>query len=75
MGPAQTRAVERLGNISYGYFETGQGHQLVAQIIGNTDLKSGDPVVLSSRFADMHLFAADGRTIMRRELTTPVELN
>tara|TARA_R110002126_G_scaffold291674_1_gene455138 strand:- start:17045 stop:18115 length:1071 start_codon:yes stop_codon:yes gene_type:complete len=72
---AQTRAVERLGNISYGYFETGQGHQLVAQIIGNTDLKSGDPVVLSSRFADMHLFAADGRTIMRRELTTPVELN
>lgn len=72
---AQTRAVERLGNISYGYFETGQGHQLVAQIIGNTDLQSGDPVVLSSRFADMHLFTADGRTIARRELKTPVESN
>ncbi len=60
---ACTRAVERLGNVNYGYFETGDGNQLVAQIIGETGIESGRTVALAVRPADLHLFSADGRTL------------
>lgn len=64
---AKTRVIERLGNINYGYFETKQGDQLVAQIVGETGIESGGAVTLAIKPDDLHLFAADGRTLKSPE--------
>jgi len=66
--PARTRSVERLGNINFGYFETGGGDQLVAQFTGETDLRGGAEVTLSFDPSMAHEFAADGTTIRSPEL-------
>jgi len=64
---AKTRVIERLGNINYGYFETTRGDQLVAQIVGETGIVSGGAVTLAVKADDLHLFAADGRTLRSPE--------
>ncbi|WP_421726648.1 ABC transporter ATP-binding protein [Bauldia sp.] len=61
--PARTRAVERLGNINYGYFEGRGESQLVAQVVGEIAVNPGDPVDLTFSDKNIHLFAPDGRTL------------
>lgn len=61
--PVLSRAIERLGNINYGYFETTSGDQLVAQLIGDIAFEPGAAGSLTFDETDAHLFAADGRTL------------
>ena len=60
---ARTRSVERLGSVSYGYFEIGDAGPLVAQMAGDSPLQSGDRVALTFDPQHAHYFAADGRAI------------
>lgn len=60
---ADTRTVERLGNINYGHFELAGGETLVAQMVGETSVEGGDKVILSIMPTEMHLFAEKGHTL------------
>ena len=68
--PVRSRAIERLGNISYGYFETTSGDQLVAQFVGDVPFEPDAAGSITFDENDVHLFAADGLTLAAPQYPT-----
>jgi len=60
---ATVETVERLGNISYGYFNVGTDEPFVVQIIGETDLKAEQSCFLALPLEKLHIFNASGLSV------------
>ncbi|WP_421724668.1 ABC transporter ATP-binding protein [Bauldia sp.] len=60
---ATVETVERLGNISYGYFDVGAEDFVTSQIIGLSPLKGGDQVTLGIPTRHMHVFDETGAAL------------
>ena len=50
--------IERLGNINFGYFNVGADDLVTVQILGQTDLSSGQGIVLGLPLDQLHIFSA-----------------
>jgi ABC-type sugar transport system ATPase subunit len=64
--PATVRVIERLGGISFGYFQTRSSDQIIVQLPGETALEGGQAVTLGFDPAQAHVFARDGTTLKHR---------
>ncbi|MBU2867632.1 ABC transporter ATP-binding protein [Pacificibacter marinus] len=60
---ARVDAVERLGNINYGYFNVGAEELVIAQIMGHTDLDHGQQIVFGVPKAELHVFDSAGQSL------------
>ena len=52
--------VERLGNINFGYFNVGAEELVTVQILGHTELASGEVIILGLPLEELHFFSASG---------------
>ena len=61
--PATVETVERLGNISYGYLDVGMDEPITAQIMGETELRNGDAVLLGMPRDTLYIFNSSGLSV------------
>ena len=59
---AKVDTVERLGNINYGYFDVGANDLVTVQIMGETELRNGQDIVLGLPRNQLHLFDSSGQS-------------
>ncbi len=64
---ARVETVERLGNITFVYLDTGAEDFLTMQVVGDLDLANGDAVTVTCPVLGLHVFDDGGRS-----LTTPL---
>ena len=61
--PARIESVERLGNITYAYFQVGSPDLVTVQVMGPSDLDAGQDVRLGLPSRHLHVFNAAGGAI------------
>jgi len=61
--PARVESVERLGNITYAYLDAGAPEVVTVQVMGPTDLASGDAVQVGLEPSQLYVFDAAGAAI------------
>jgi ABC-type sugar transport system ATPase subunit len=60
---ARVESVERLGNITYAYFQVGAPDLVTVQVLGMSDLEAGQDVRLGLPTRHLHVFNAAGAAI------------
>ncbi len=61
--PAKVEAVERLGNITYAYLDAGTPELITVQMMGPTELQSGQAVQVGLQPGQLHVFDAAGAAV------------
>jgi ABC-type sugar transport system ATPase subunit len=61
--PAKVESVERLGNITFAYLDAGAPDVITVQIMGFSPLQSGEPVQVTLRPSQLHVFNSAGASI------------
>jgi multiple sugar transport system ATP-binding protein/alpha-glucoside transport system ATP-binding protein len=61
--------VEQLGEVQLAYVDAGRGGEpLVVKLPGDAELRRGEPIRLTARPQDLHLFDAEGHSFARERL-------
>jgi ABC-type sugar transport system ATPase subunit len=60
---AKVESVERLGNIAFAYLDAGVPEVVTVQLIGHSELRSGQRVQVGLRPSSLHVFNSSGDAI------------